>query len=183
MKKVLLLLAIIIMTSIASAQVKKFSISPKVGVGNATFTNKEDGAKSTYLSYLLGAQSNYKFTDQVSIGLDAYYTRFGGENDNIGSYLYNDYINVPIYVRYFLPSSGFNFQVGPEIGFLVKSTFNEEPADFMWKDVNFGLNLGAGYWFKNNINVDLRFNPGLSNIGEIVNTKTNMLSVSLGYWF
>ncbi len=59
-------------------------------------------------------------------------------------------------------------EAGPQFGFLVsaKSKFNNGSVDVKdaTKGFDFGLGLGAGYYFTPNIGVNLRYVAGLTDI-------------------
>lgn len=185
MKRLLLLpiLILLLFTFKSNAQERKFHIGPTVGAGSGTFTNTNSDTKNWYSTFRLGIQTDYRFRPDMSLGLDIYYTRFGAENDYERAYMYNDYINIPVYIRYFIASTGFNVQIGPEIGILAKSEVNEDTADYIWKDFNLSADLGVGYLFENGINIDIRYNPGLVNVSKVANVKTKLMTLSIGYWF
>jgi hypothetical protein len=79
------------------------------------------------------------------------------------------YFNAPIVVRY-KTSSGFFGEAGIQPGYLVsaKDKYSGKTEDF--KDYvnkfDFGIPIGVGYEFKNNIGVGLRLIEGLTNINK-----------------
>lgn len=181
MKTKISLLAILLSAAFVQAQTG-FSAGPKVGIATATLTNTIEGTNDTYGTWQAGAQGDYRFNEKFSLSLEAYFTRVGAENDDIQTYLYIDYINVPLLLRYF-PVAGFNIHAGPELGFLTSSTVNEMNAETALKSTNFAATAGLGYRFDFGLTMDVRYHAGLSDISEFTVGKTEMLSLGIGYLF
>ncbi|MET3535257.1 porin family protein [Chryseobacterium limigenitum] len=145
-----------------------FSIQPEVIYNDL-------GAKSTRNYTVLG--NNYK---------DEYSTNLG-------------YISVPVMFQYnALPN--LYLEAGPEFGFLVSakdkfksstngsnnvsstSTLNKD--DF--QTFNFGIGIGAGYYFTDNLGVTARYTAGVTDIFKNNNgdaVRNNVFQVGLAYKF
>jgi hypothetical protein len=100
-----------------------------------------------------------------------------------------DYINVPVSLQYMF-ENGFRIQAGPQIGFLVGATTDQEGVEMDIKDdmkpIDVGLNVGASYVHQTSgFGVDARYNIGLTDISEssLVNTTNRGLQVGVFYLF
>jgi len=106
---------------------------------------------------------------------DKYDTRIGNTTYSYANHL--DYITVPVMFQYnFVPN--FYVEAGPEFGFMVsaKNKAKNETANNViaesgnYKDqfntFNFGLGLGAGYYFTDNVGITARYVAGLTDIAK-----------------
>ena len=79
------------------------------------------------------------------------------------------YLNIPIVARYQL-KGGFYGELGIQPGFLLSAKDKYEGITDDYKDYvntfDFGIPIGAGYEFKNNLGVGLRVVPGITNINK-----------------
>lgn len=182
MKKVTLFFAIILTTLTAKSQEYGFSIGPKVGIATTTLTNTLEGTSDSYLSWIPAIQADYRFNESFSLSMEANYVRVGAENDANQSYLYLDYINLPIMARFF-PVGGLNIFAGPEVGFLTSSQANGMNAESVFKTMNFAFTGGIGYRFNGGLTIDARYSGGLTDVSEYFVAKTSILSLSVGYLF
>jgi Outer membrane protein beta-barrel domain len=95
----------------------------------------------------------------------------------------NSYINIPLLAKYYATEKLF-FVAGPQIGFLLnakssstatatitvigqtqsqsESTPEKDNKDF-YNSIDFGVGLGGGYFFTENLFAEARYNIGLSN--------------------
>lgn len=95
-----------------------------------------------------------------------------------------DYINVPIFAKYYVLDK-LSVEAGPQFGFLVKADNNGEDIKEYLKTFEFGLGVGASYYFTENIFAGARYNFGLTSIDKESDVKihNNVLQVSVGYRF
>lgn len=109
------------------------------------------------------------------------------------------YVSVPVMVQYNITPELY-LEAGPEFSFLVNSNnklksdielLNNRTLDLIKKEnlntFNFGLGIGAGYYFTPNIGVTARYTAGLTNIGKeklaLSESKNNVFQVGLAYKF
>lgn len=123
------------------------------------------------------------------------------------------YLNVPVMFKYYIVK-GFNVEAGPQVGFLMSAkdkstssytengttTSQSSSVDVknLYKSIDFGFNVGAGYDFTENFFAGIRYNIGLSDVAQAgtvkyqgqdipslkyYKEKNNVLSVSVGYKF
>ena len=116
----------------------------------------------------MGAKSKYDSSDKINL----------------------DYIAVPVMFQYnALPN--LYLEAGPQFGFLVSAKAKDNNGSLDIKDglktFDFGLGLGAGYYFTPNIGVNVRYVAGLTDIvkdrigGD--SAKNGAFQVGLAYKF
>ncbi|MDR6515433.1 porin family protein [Chryseobacterium camelliae] len=191
MKKVILGLAITA-GSLAFAQTtsnSSMSGSPvafgiKAGMNVSSITNdgglEDQGSK---IGFNAGVFANIPVAESFSIQPEVLYSQYGDKYDRViagnrYSYARNlDYITVPVMFQYnFIPN--LYVEAGPEFGFLVnaknklknETNNNTITESGNYKDqlsgFNFGLGLGAGYYFTPNIGITARYVAGLTDIAK-----------------
>ncbi len=98
------------------------------------------------------------------------------------------YINIPLNVKFF---SKPYIIAGPQIGILASTKKGERDFGEVKSDLDYGVNLGVGYDFKN-IFIELNMYQGLetlihieSSLGQSVevDATNTVLQLSLGYYF
>lgn len=106
---------------------------------------------------------------------------------------FTSFVNVPIFVRYFISSAEDEFFVegGPYLGFKVGENIERiegtEPFDEEYSSFDFGLGLGIGYSFNRSFELSLRYNYGFVDQVERDASNTNnhnsVLNFGLSYVF
>ena len=202
MKKKILSLVVLMSTSLCSfAQdgVGEWSFMPKVGFNFATMTNDDDA--STRTAFTLGGEFGYVATPKVTLSFGAMYSQQGckAKSDGLNGTIKMDYINLPV-VAACKVTDNLSVKVGLQPGFLVndkvKVNANGVTAEVGLEDsyraagMNVSLNkfdlslpIGVSYDF-DNIQVDLRYNVGLTKVlsapgGE--GTKNSVVQITVGY--
>jgi Outer membrane protein beta-barrel domain len=145
------------------------------------------------------------------------------ETEAQNSYSYSEsttlktsYINIPLLAKYYATEKLF-FIAGPQIGFILEAkgsssatesiTFNgvkqtssfsipEKDIKDFYNSIDFGLGLGGGYFFTENLFAEARYNIGLSNnhkqkdqtFGGVVFKderveKSSSIQIAVGYRF
>lgn len=196
MKKILGLLLVLSSVGITFAQSGENSSGLKGGLNIATFVS-DDFDVSYQTGAHFGGFVEVPFSEKVSISSELLFSVQGGEVDVEGGKIDFEtiYVNIPVMFKYYI-SEKINIQVGPQLGLLVSSEYDEnienvETNDVETNDVGFddetiefGLGLGLGYFLTENIFVDARYNLGLSEVyGENVDFKNSVFQLSLGYKF
>ncbi|MBD8017847.1 MULTISPECIES: porin family protein [Kaistella] len=203
MKK-LFLGAAIAMSSLTFAQ--QFGI--KAGM-NVSSLSTEEGLddQSSKIGFNAGLFMNAPIAENFSIQPELLYSQYGSKVDwvnPINNERYSgsrnlDYITVPVMFQYNATPS-FYLEAGPELGLLVsakdksknETTGNTIAESDNYKDelngFNFGVGLGAGYYFTPNIGLTARYVAGFTDIykdgensGDAV--KNNVFQVGLAYKF
>jgi hypothetical protein len=94
------------------------------------------------------------------------------------------YINLPILLKTHITRK-FNFEIGPEFGFLVGQKAKVNGDTFEIDDVSsFDMNINAGlsYEFEKGIFIQGRYGYGLTELFEDRDYKNSYISLSLGYF-
>lgn len=190
MKK-LILLAAIIMTSVgahAQHEVGSVTIQPKVGMNIASLT-KAEGADSR-IGLAIGAEAEYQIEDRISLSAGLLYSMQGAteSEDGVDATLKLDYINIPILANIYVVK-GLALKCGIQPGFKVNSKAKAKTvgasAEFDLpgaKSVDFSIPVGVSYEYAN-VQLDARYNWGLTKVSTIVDSKNSVFQITLGYKF
>jgi hypothetical protein len=138
---------------------------------NGTLVGAQFGAGATVLGFsqVMSIRAELAFSMQ---GTKYSSSSSGGSSSySSSSSLHLNYINVPIVGRYQTPG-GFYGELGIQPGFLVSAknsySYNGSSGNTdvkkQYNSFDFGIPIGVGYKFKNNIGVGVRVVPGVSNI-------------------
>lgn len=201
MKK-LFLGAAIAMSSLTFAQ--QFGIKAGMNVSSLSTEEGLDDQKSK-IGFNAGVFMNAPLAENFSIQPELLYSQYGDKANatiagNEYSYARNlDYVTLPVMFQYNATPS-FYLEAGPEFGLLVSAknkVKNETSGQTVsesdnYKDdlngFNFGLGLGAGYYFTPNVGLTARYVAGFTDIykdgqnsGDAV--KNNVFQVGLAYKF
>lgn len=199
MKKLFLGLGLVVGTMTFAQQ---FGI--KAGM-NVSSLSKDEGLsdQKSKIGFNSGVFMNAPIAESFSIQPEILYNQLGEKsNATIAGTKYSyashlDYITVPVMFQYNATPS-FYLEAGPEMGFLVSAKNkikNESTGQTVnetgdYKDdlngFNFGVGLGAGYYFTPNIGLTARYVAGFTDIykdngGDAV--KNNVFQVGLAYKF
>ncbi|MBF6611212.1 porin family protein [Chryseobacterium lacus] len=200
MKK-LFLGAAIAMSSLTFAQ--QFGIKAGMNVSSLSSEEGLENQKSK-IGFNAGLFMNAPIAANFSIQPELIYTQYGDKyNANVLGNNYSftrnlDYIALPVMFQYNATPS-FYLEAGPEFGLLVSAknkltnqdTNNVIDESRNYKDdlnsFNFGLGLGAGYYFTPNIGLTARYVAGFTDIAKDRPTgssvKNNAFQVGLAYKF
>ena len=181
MKKIILTAAAVFAFSFANAQDMKFGV--KGGLNSSTLSGA-DGAKSI-IGVNLGGFVEFKVSDKFSVQPELLYSMQGAKFET--GTLNMNYINIPVMAKYAVADK-FNLQAGPQIGFLMSAKYDSVDVKDQMKSLDFGVNLGAGYDFTENLGLDLRYNLGLAQTQKELMTgqtaaKNAVIQLSVGYKF
>ncbi|ASK29152.1 opacity protein [Chryseobacterium sp. T16E-39] len=185
MKKLLLGLAVIA-SSLTFAQ----TFGVKAGLNISTISGGGDTkAKAGFYG---GVLMNVPVASSFSIQPEILYNGVGVKEDrNNGGKLNLSYISVPVMFQY-NATPQFYLEAGPQFSFLIDSTLKRNSVSVDAKDLikgfDFGVGLGAGYFFTKNIGVNVRYVAGVVNVfkeigGIQADGKNNVFQVGLAYKF
>lgn len=160
----------------------------KAGMNVSSLSNSE-GAKSKIGPYG-GIFMNAPLAESFSIQPELLYNSKGAKDDGTDDISLNmDYISVPVMFQY-NATPQFYLEAGPEFGFLVSSKAKGSGVTVDVKDemnsFDFGVGLGAGYYFTPNFGLTARYVAGFSDI--VKNNpddavKNNVFQIGLAYKF
>jgi len=207
MKKIILSSLLVLVFGFANAQKAEFGI--KGGLNSSNFSGDTEGVDfKPKVGFNIGAFASIKLSEKITLQPEILFSTQGAKAENVNANVngvnytadidFNlSYINIPVMFKYYVADK-FNFEVGPQIGFLTSAEtstklegFNQtvdQNAKNYFESVDFGFNLGAGYDFTNNISAGIRYNIGLSNIlkteaGDNSKSQNSVFSLSVGYKF
>lgn len=191
MKKVLLGLALV-SGSLAFAQNSTSSSSPvsfglKAGLNVASVNDDDTKAKAGLYG---GFFANIPLASSFSIQPEVLYNGAGTKFENDSDARLNlDYISIPVMFQYnALPN--LYLEAGPQFSFMInakaKNDLGSADVNDAFKGFDFGIGLGAGYYFTQDFGITARYVAGVSDIvennpGDAI--RNNVFQVGLAYKF
>ncbi|MCT2563795.1 porin family protein [Chryseobacterium herbae] len=210
MKKLILGLAVTASSLAFAQQTPKSSSNPVTfgvkGGMNVSSLSKDEGLddQKSKIGFNAGVFANIPVAESFSIQPEVLYSQYGAKADytvlgnKFSSSTKLDYIAVPVMFQYNLIPNLF-VEAGPEFGFLVsaknkiknESNGNSSTSDNYKDDLksfNFGIGLGAGYYFTDNFGITARYVAGLTDVAKdrpngSDAVKNNTFQVGLAYKF
>ena len=205
MKKIILSAIAVLVFGFANAQKAQFGLKGGVNVASQNYSGDGAPSPSSIIGFHIGGFVEIKISDKFSIQPELVYSTQGSKFDFMAEYdgnIYDtentfklSYINIPVMFKYYATEK-FSLEAGPQLGFLTSSKMETEVigqsvtqnVKSLFESIDFGLNIGAGYYFTKNISAGVRYNFGLANVGKNEDgsddsIKNNVFSVSLGYKF
>ncbi|WP_294241588.1 porin family protein [uncultured Chryseobacterium sp.] len=169
----------------SSASPVRFGL--KAGLNVATISSDDAKAKAGIYG---GVFANIPVAGNFSLQPEVLYSGMGAKNkDNPGIRLNLDYISVPVMVQYNIYPAVF-LEAGPQFSFAidkrVKNDTRSMDATRVYNGFDFGLGLGAGYYFEQGFGVTVRYVAGLTNIiensqGDAI--RNSLFQVGIAYKF
>ena len=152
----------------------------KAGLNVSNLSNSDLNSKAGFYA---GVFMNAPLSSQFNIQPELLYNGLGAKKGD--NKLNLDYISVPVMFQY-KATPEFFLEAGPQFGFLVSAKANSIDIKDETNSFDFGLGLGAGYWFTDKIGANARYVAGLTDIakdngGSAV--KNNGFQVGLNYKF
>jgi len=210
MKKLILGLAVTA-SSLTFAQQTPSSSSNPVTFGvkggmNVSSLSKDEGLddQKSKIGFNAGVFANIPVAESFSVQPEVLYSQYGAKADytllgtKYSSSTKLDYIAVPVMFQYNLIPNLY-LEAGPEFGFLVSAKNkikNENNGDSSTSDnykddlktFNFGIGIGAGYYFTPNFGLTARYVAGLTDVAKdrpngSDAVKNNVFQVGLAYKF
>ncbi len=204
MKK-LILSAAVAVSSLTFAQ--QFGIKAGMNVSSISQDGGLSDTKSK-IGFNAGLFMNAPLAENFSIQPEVLYNDLGSKvtygQNNQNSYSTNlGYISVPVMFQY-NATPAFYLEAGPQFSFLVNASTklkdgNNNTSTTNWTDTatdnlntfDFGMGIGAGYYFTQNIGLTARYTAGFTKIGKEDNiigapykdSKNNVFQVGLAYKF
>jgi hypothetical protein len=168
MKKVFVLIFLIGLTSAVSAQLQ-FGV--KAGYNSTDFSYSGPGVNTLAprSDFNAGIFAFVPVRKHFFLQPELLYSGQGvGYTGTIPETNYNNYLNVPLLIKY-QHNSGLFAESGPQIGFLLSAKSETTTGSFNSKDniepIDFSWAFGLGYKIPTiNLGIDLRYNLGLTKI-------------------
>ncbi|UTX49438.1 porin family protein [Chryseobacterium sp. MA9] len=176
MKKIFLGLAIITGTfafaqntstdaTTPSTSSSKIKFGLKAGLNVSNLSNMDMNSKAGFYG---GVFANIPIAKDFSIQPEALYSATGAKGKGGDETKLNlEYLSVPIMFQYnALPN--LYVEAGPQFNFLIDARLKKSASTGAFKSAtnsfDFGIGLGAGYYFTKNIGINVRYTAGLSDI-------------------
>ncbi|WP_430409381.1 porin family protein [Kordia sp.] len=184
MKKILLVSIIAILGLSNSITAQNVDYGLKTGLNISNFTGGET-AMNNVLGFHIGVFAEIKLNEKFSLQSELLYSTQGSENDFVEVKV--DYIAIPFMIKYYLFEK-FSIEAGPQASFLIydEAEFKNTSIPILDTDAStfdFGLNVGVGYNFGSHLFAQMRYNHGITTIGENPDIRNSVFQFSLGYKF
>lgn len=187
MKKLFTVTMVLVAFSINAQNVR---FGAKAGLNFASMiTDDADDDLDGRTAFHLGLTAEFEMSDSFSIQPELLYSGQGlSENDSYEEYTTKlDYLTLPVMAKFYV-ADGFNFEVGPQIGFLLSADDNGDDISDLLKKTDFALNLGTGYKLDSGLNFGLRYSMGLIDVPDApesqdIDFKHSVLQLSVGFNF
>jgi hypothetical protein len=188
MKKIILFIALVF--TMTQAFTQKIELGVRAGAGGSFWTVKEAGAGFTpklISSYEGGGFIVVPLSRSFFVQPELLFTSNGSriKSDEVNDVYRLNYLSVPVFGKYKL-SNGIGFLAGPEIGFLLNGTREDENGkekinEYLQKsDMRF--TLGVEYPMDFGLIVAARYTKGLTDIYKNEGfLKNNSFGISFGY--
>lgn len=195
MKKIAFIVLLCCLTVLQS-MAQEFHFIPKIGLNLANVTGMNDMGIRSGLN--IGVSGEFMFTSRFALEPGIYYSMQGvkgdimvNDNDRVekGTLTWGaDYLNIPIYAKWYTRLNGFYLFGGPQLSFKVKDINKidipggEDLDDFdngvsSYKTFDFGLAVGLGYQFNSGLLLSAGYTIGLIDIYKQEYGNTNLNSV------
>lgn len=202
MNKILITMSLVLFSNVGNAQLN-YGVYGGLNISKITVTPEEDlPVPKSMAGFHIGAFGNYELSDLLKIQGDLEYSLQGSNDQDDGDYerIRLSYLNfTPLIVTTF--NDNIHVFAGPRLGFLISGRFEEEEIDSgelktynakaLYSSTDFGLNIGAGYDFNEQLGVRLKYTIGLSDNNEDITEeafyevhqelKSSVLQLSLSY--
>ena len=183
-KKLILGIGLTVFT-LSTQQAQDFKFGVKAGINFATDTGdgEFDTGATARTGIHFGGIARMGIHERLGLQGEILYS-MQGFKDEVTHKL--DYINLPIVINYF-PLKSLGLQAGPQFGFNINDTFDDEGSSsgsLGVKGFDVSLVFGAQYKFPTGLFAQGRYQMGLTDfIDYNTPSKNNVLSFSIGYFF
>lgn len=166
MKRIVLSIVACLVFGFANAQSVRFGV--KAGLNVSNFTGYQEDVKSLP-GFHIGGFTELKVAKKFAIQPEFLFSTQGttveGFNGNSNSSIKLNYLNIPVLAKYYV-TDAFTVEAGPQIGFLLSAKYRGSDVHDLYKTLDFGLNVGCGYEFTDNISLGVRYTFGLTNVAD-----------------
>ncbi|WP_281232070.1 porin family protein [Flavobacterium gelatinilyticum] len=194
MKRIIFAAIAVMAFGFTNAQETRFGV--KGGLNISTLGGDASGV-SSLVGFHVGGFAEIKIIEKLAIQPELVFSTQGAKEKFFGE-KYNtnlNYLNIPVVAKYYITKE-FSVEAGPQIGFLVSAKSDGEDVKDLYKSIDAGFNIGAGYNFTENLSVNLRYYLGLANVVDTnddyedwedfvdsYRVNNNVISLSVGYKF
>ncbi|CAN5120575.1 porin family protein [soil metagenome] len=154
---------------------------PKKGFGLRAGLNASNVNNEIALSPHFGAYYSIIITENFGLQPELLYsvqpTHFSNNSLNATRRL--SYLNLPIMAKIYV-ANGLNLQFGPYIGILAAARTDDD-ADVSikinFREMDYGVGIGAAYEFMGGFNLGGRYNLGLADVANSVNSSGGVVTL------
>ena len=179
MKKKILSVVVLLATSLcvfAQNGVGQWSFMPKAGLNLATLTNDSEAKIRPALT--VGGEFGYVASPKMALSFGAMYSQQGCKAifQGIDGTIKMDYINIPVIASYRATD-----KLAIKIG--LQPSYEAAGMDVTINKFDLSIPIGISYDF-NNVQLDFRYNAGLTNALSIPGgegTKNSVFQFTIGY--
>jgi len=162
------ILSIVLCTAFGFSNAQSVRFGVKGGLNVSNFTGYQEDVKSL-TGFHIGGFTELKLKKKFAIQPEFLFSTQGtiveGFNGDSNSTIKLNYLNIPVLAKYYI-ADAFTFEAGPQIGFLLSAKNQGDDIHDFYKTLDFGLNLGCGYEFTDNISLGVRYTVGLTNVAD-----------------
>lgn len=185
MKQTTITALILALVFTANAQSTNVQYGLKAGMNMGTLSGGNAGATHNLNAWYAGVQANFPFSKIFAFQPELIYSKEGFRGPGV-KYHY-DYARLPLTFQ-LRHQTGVYAELGAQMGVRLKSTgiilINDEKVDIPdMETFNTGLIMGLGYRHSSGIGANLRFSPGISDIGKDLEGRLTTLSFGIFYSF
>lgn len=191
----LLSLAFLSLSTFAFSQFQ-FGVKAGAGLSNTTVVHGTSKERIGLLAGVVGKYQLSSSTEDHYLQAELLYTNQGEYSVDKSGNKYKafiDYINIPIMYKFYFDDQGSDFflEAGPQIGFVVSDNIDPlgpEAANNDLKSFDLAFNVGVGYSFQRQLELNLRYGIGLVDTYDYHRwdndtNRTSLFSLALTYYF
>jgi len=142
-----------------------------INVSNATLSLS---GSSSDLDYKVGPHIGityiFSINEDLKLSPGLLYNELGFNQDGFdgASTTILRYTELPMYFKYEIEveDKGLFVQMGPYLAYLLSALFEGENVSGDFEKLDYGMNMGIGYDFENNLSIGLEYGLGLGNLVE-----------------
>ncbi len=193
--RILAIFSFLVLSPILETSAQNTSIGLRLGSNLANVSGKNTDDNSINLRTNFGALLTYSISSDFGITAEINYSGKGSKNSESDININLNYLEIPIYVNYFLGNPEATFRpkliLGGYLGYLMSAKVARADVSGSYSNSDVGLLLGGGGHYRlkgdNWLNFDVRYNLGLSNITPRLPNdlalRNGVLSLNLAWTF
>jgi hypothetical protein len=165
MKKMIIVLAVLMMTATIHAQIQP-GIKAGVNISNFTGGDFNTIENKALVGFHAGGLLRFQF-DKIVLQPELLFSSQGAKlKDSLTESDYKiSYVNIPVMLQY-ETGSGFYLEAGPQFGFKVSEDIPNTTIENFAKSTDVSIALGLGYISKIGLGIGGRYTVGVSKVGD-----------------
>lgn len=186
--KTFLFSALLLGSSIVSAQTVQFGLKAGANISNFTGSSFDDARKNALIGFHGGVYAGFYIGKHIAIQPEALISTQGAKVEDAGQLeKYSlTYATVPVMVKY-VSNGGFYVEAGPQVGFKLSEDVPDQTIDQFAKNLDLSVAAGLGWQSKAGLGLGFRYLAGLSKVGDFdastanPNFKNGVIQVGIFY--